>query len=116
MANMTVAVKAEMQNVEPVSTLIELLGKYQDQLPEELLQSLLELAECGATEFTVKDWDQLGYRDCKVETDFHTDRIVSANRILKRVRWHDDDGYELEAYPEKFKLGAKGHVILEWGY
>lgn len=107
-----------VQGMEPVKTLFELITHYYAQLPEGLQKSIVELfedSEFVAGEFTANDWRNRGLDGGDVETDFPTTEIVSVNKILKRVRYRED-GIALEAYPEKFKLGAKGHVIIEWGY
>ena len=111
-------VPIQVQGLKPVQTMFELLANYYDELPDGLKRSIAELFEDGefvAGEFTVDDWRERGLMGEKVETDFKTDKITSVNKILKRVGYLED-GIELDAYPEKFKLGARGHVIIQWGY
>lgn len=106
--------KIEVQGAEEIKTLIVLLDKYQDDLPGELVGALHDLADCDACEFGVDEFHNAAGVGAKVETDFHTDKILSVNKILRRVRYCGDKNEILEAYPEHFKLGANGHVFIQW--
>jgi len=114
--NTAVNVNVRLQDIDLVKTLIELLGKYEDRLPDELKASINELADSSALEFGINDFQRLAGTSQKAETDFHTDKIVTVNHVLKRVTFIDTDGVWGIAYPDKFRLGAAGKVFISWGY
>lgn len=109
----------DIRGMDKVKTLIELLDKYQEQLPDDLKSSLIELADCDTCEFTYKDYLDFGGVIGQAETDFHTTEIISVNPILKRITYayHGKDGSAKNIeFPERFKLGYNGAVFIQWGY
>lgn len=116
MASLDANVNVRVQDIDLVKTLIELLGKHEDRLPDELKASINELADSPALEFGGDDFQKMAGPSRKVETDFHTDQIITVNHVLKRVTFLDTDGTWGIAYPEKFRLGAPGKVFIQWGY
>lgn len=115
MAN--IKAQISLKDTPAVKTLVELLTKYQDELPEELNQELNVFADCKTFEFTADQYQGMGGKAGGVETDFHTPDILSANPVLKRVRWREGDGYTIHtSYPERFRLGCNGAVFIQWGY
>lgn len=116
MASFDATVNVRVQGIDLVKTLIELLSKYADRLPDELNASINELTDSSALEFGVDDFQNMAGTSQKAETDFHTDQIITVNHVLKRVTFVDTDGAWGIAYPEKFRLGAAGKVFIQWGY
>jgi len=108
-------IKVQVQDLDKFKTLIELLGRYQDQLPSDLVTALHDLADSKSIEFGADDFQkQASGHD--IETDFLTDKIVSVNHVLKRVTYLDSFGKFAIAFPDKFTLGIPGKTIISWGY
>ena len=119
MAKLNTRMQVDVRAAERVQTLIHLLNKYLSDLPDELRQSLLELADCDACEFGLDEFAKAGGIVGQAETDFHTTEIISANPILKRVTYatgSDKTWAKHTEYPEKFRLGCNGAVFVQWGY
>lgn len=114
MALLRESVKIEVSGADKVITLINLLDKYSEQLPIELIESLNELANCDQCEFDHDAFINAGGIVGETDTDFHTKKIISVNKILKRVKWLDDDGNECESYPEKFTLKSNSKTLIQW--
>ncbi|KXJ57186.1 MAG: hypothetical protein AXW15_13705 [Neptuniibacter sp. Phe_28] len=112
MAGLTM--KIEVQNLDKIKTLIELLSRYQNELPPDLVTALHDLADSKIIELGVDDFQKManGY---EIETDFPTSSIVSVNHVLNRVTYLDSFGKFAVAFPDKFKLGIPGKTIISWG-
>ena len=108
-------------DTEKVQTMIELLHKYKDDLPTELMNSLDDLADCDACEFSMKKLQELGINPRTVKCTSNGDElshVVSVNRILKRVLSCRNIGRpELDyfySYPDIFKMTSESTIICEW--
>lgn len=108
-------VKIDVRGFDKVKTLIELLSQYQDSLPADLKLALMELADSKEIEFRVDQFKEMAGQSV-LETDFHTDRIVRVNHVLRRVAFLDEENVLSVDFPDKFRLGAGGKVLIEWGY
>ena len=121
----------EAQNIAKVQTMIELLDKYKDDLPVELMDSLNELADCDACEYGVGSLAIFGCKPCDVECFIDGKKvngIVSANIILKRITVypraydsnkdpeHKEGGFvESHRYPDNFAMkDMVGNELLGW--
>ena len=121
----------EIQNVDNVKTLIELLSKYKGDLPQPLLDSLKELADCESCEYNISSLHDLGVNPYKVDCFFDGEEVkgvVSINVILKRVTVYPDvfDGKEhpevlngvfvsAHKYPKSFELkDSDNKLVIGW--
>ena len=107
-------VKLEVQSIDKVSTLIELLDKYQADLPKELNVSLMELADCEHCEIGTRKLLSMGIDTCdaKLMADgVSIDNVISFNKVLKRLTT-GNNGY---LYPLSFSIKDRNdNAICEW--
>lgn len=114
-----IKMKLEVQGADKVETLIELLSKHIDSLPVELVNSLKDLADCDACEIGLDQLKNLGVNphdvSCFIDNE-NIDRVVSANKILKRVSMFDDGVNEIiNCYPDNFKMiNKEDRQIVGW--
>lgn len=130
--------KLEIQNTDKVKTLIELLGRHFDDLPNELQLSLKEVADCDTFEL---GYDQINFMINRIDKarghrldmsgEFkliadgeeikHTNSI---NPIVKSVTYTDyEDGNPKikgdsivlgKCYPYKMKMTYRDVTLAEW--
>ncbi|AUR97011.1 hypothetical protein NVP1236O_19 [Vibrio phage 1.236.O._10N.261.52.C4] len=84
MAGINISIK----DTEQVKTLIELLSSYSDELPDKLVNSLNEFADCSAFELGQEQLIDMGINpsNVKIECDgIEIKSVVSFNKILRRV-------------------------------
>ncbi len=130
--------KFEVQNVDKVKTLIELLSRHFDDLPNELQLSLKEVADCDAFEL---GYDQInlminridGARGHRLDMsgefkliadDEEIKHTNSINPIVKSVTYTDyEDGNPKikgdsivlgKCYPSKMKMTYRNVTLAEW--
>lgn len=83
----------EVQNTDKIKTLIELLDKHRKSLPDDLIKSLNDLADCDACEIGYDELANMGLTGVRLFCNGK--EIVDAtsfNPILKRVTsyWSKD--------------------------
>lgn len=122
MAMAEIPVKIQCTDLILVKTLIDMLAKNLDDLPDPVVGALNRLAEDA--EHIIYNADDY-INDCvakklpnnsQIETDFKSFLIKDVNTVLRRVSYIDDSGVTQYAYPEKLRLGSGGYVFLQWGY
>ena len=96
-------------DTDKVRTLIDLLAKYQDELPKPLVGALHNLADCDACEIDRQWLISNGFKD-PFTNSLGIDRIVQINPVLKRLAVIGD-GYQ---YPESFTFWADGKQVVSW--
>ena len=131
MAKLAETISFETQGLDKIQTLIHLLDKHQRALPEELIESLRDLADCKTCEFGVASDLICGVHPCDVEcfvNDKKVNGVVSANIVLKRLTVHkiayDEQGVpemingsfcESYRYPDNFVMkDLAGNELLGW--
>jgi hypothetical protein len=112
MKNITIDIN--IKDIEVFKNLVELLEKYFDNLPKELQDKLKEAEENGINDIDA-DYalDRFG-ANSKIETSFKTDKIISINKILKKVKFISDDGCSAIEYPEHFFVKINDTMLVEW--
>lgn len=119
--------KLEIQNSDKVKTLLELLHKHIDDLPEDLVKSLKEVADCDACELG-REYicPKLNDGDFKCMADGkEIKHVVTVNKILKRVKVYVSNGadgfvtsgdsiFERELFPSTLKIMSGNETIIEW--
>jgi hypothetical protein len=131
MAKMQGSFKFDVTGLDKVKTLVDLLFKHEKDLPEELVESLHDLADCEDCE-----WDSKRLMSiypggetaiCKVDGQI-VQGVVSANPILKRLtvhpaKFYSDEPSEIKngvlveayKYPKSFLIEDNyGNKILGW--
>lgn len=91
----------EVQNADKVKTLIELLDKHRKSLPDDLIESLNDLADCDACEIGYDELASMGLTGVRLFCG--RKEIVDAtsfNPILKRVTiyWSKDGDIDVIGY------------------
>ena len=125
--------KVEMQGIDKVKTMIDLLDKYKEDLPKELLKSLKDASDCDSCEFGADQLKSMGVSHGSVSCECDGEivsGVVSANTILKRLtvypaRWDGTsdrpestaDGFiEAHKYPKQFSMkDSAGNLVMGWG-
>ena len=121
-------------DTEKVQTMIELLHKYKDGLPRELMNSLDDLADCDACEYGVGSDLICGVPPYDVECyadNLKVNGVISVNIILKRLTVYPRSYLankepelntaktafvESYKYPKNFIMKDKlGNKLLGWG-
>ena len=115
MSGSKLKVELDVKNIDLFKNLVELLEKHFDDLPVEIQDSLKTISKDGINDFTADDFfDMFPDRDSsKIETSFRTSKIMSINKILRKVVFYEDDKIKTE-YPDSFYLKYDGISILEW--
>ena len=112
-------VDIQVQNIDEVRTLLELLHKHWDQLPDELVESLRELADSSAQECDVGWWGERGYEGLEARFVLEgavADVVYSFNPITRRVTISDYPGApRRDVYPTVFSAYADGTRVAGWG-
>ena len=103
----------EIVGIDKVKTLIELLGTNLDKLPEELAASVRECADSTVIEYNVGTITNMGFDLKSIECSIDTKKVMSANKILKRVTVITDYGSG-HIYPEHFWIRCGDQTIVEW--
>lgn len=120
--------KIEIQSAPKVKTLVELLDKYRDDLPTELIDSLNDLSDCDQFEYGVDDIHRMAIpcdwpiEDIKCFIDGELNQNVSGvNTILKRVSVTRNevvasgDCFVIDKiYPKHFAIKAGDKVLIEF--
>lgn len=105
-------IKIELKDIELIKNLIELLEMYFEYLPIDLQKKLKEIEETGLNDFKAEDF-KLMYPDADYsKLDFSIDKVLSINKILKKVVYYDDGVKTI--YPEHFYLRYDDKSIIEW--
>jgi len=102
-------------DLRSVENMVELLDKHLDSLPNELQESIREVAKIGICDIDAsfinqlvirngEDWDNL-----KCSMDLKENPIENINTVLKRVVVKNK-----KLYPEAFYMKYRDLVIAEW--
>jgi hypothetical protein len=116
--------KIEIQGTDKIKTLIELFAKYMDELPQELVDSVRQCADCESVEMDHVEINNL--LNCKLEFKCLADgeevkRLVSINPILKRIKYYSEQMeygistvmYEFKS-PTSLRIFSGDNVVFEW--
>lgn len=111
---MEAKVQIEIKDLEIFEHLVELINKHFDNLPKELQDNLKEVAENGISDidadYVIRKYKKID----KIETNFKTNKILTVNKILKKVTYPDDKFNILEDYPASFFIKINDDVLVEW--
>jgi len=114
MASKSLSIKVDVMNIDKVKTLIDLLGEYIDELPEEVVSALELLADCDECEITSDSVEvaRLGYPARVICDGIEVESVVSINKVLKRVTYLD--GVETRLlYPNTVVVeGVNGALVV----
>lgn len=112
MAKIDTKVNVNISDSALVKTLIELLNKYRNDLPGELLSAIEELADCEAFEIDRAALIAMGYKTCSVYVDGEKiNSAVSVNRVLRRISIFGKP----DMYPEHAAVVSDtGVTVMEW--
>ena len=102
----------ELKNIELVKNLIELLEIHFEDLPIDLQNKLKEVEETGLNDFRTEDFELIYPNIDKSKVDCSIDKVLSVNKILKKVTYYDDSVKII--YPEHFYLRYDGKTIIGW--
>ena len=107
-------IEIDVKNTEPFKNFLDLISLYIDELPKELQISLKELADDGICDFTAESVHSMGVKE--IETSEGGTLILSANKILKRIKYLNDDKIQLEKHLDHFWVKDKktNEIIYEW--
>ena len=108
--------EVSITDLETFRNLIELLERHFETLPLELQNSLIEVSKEGINDITNKTLSDKGYCNIspyKFKTNFKYKNILSINKILKKVKYIDNNIYK-ESYPETFYFKINNEIIVEW--
>lgn len=125
MSEVEAELKTQVQDTDLVKTMIELLDKYREDLPGELVESLDKLADCDAIEIGYDEVvEKAGDKSILnliyegLPENVVGKPVFRINPILKRVTYDESgEGKGLviqHCYPEKFKATVNGNLICEW--
>jgi len=79
--------KVEVQGIDKVKTLIKVLNNNIERLPEDLVNTLKEVADCKTFEYDAEYFRNKGMFPVSVFADGHeVKNVVSINPILKRIK------------------------------
>ena len=112
-------IEIDVTNLEVVENFVELVAKYQDELPQELQNSLKEIAELGIQDIDGEYVRKKGSDGAYTSEDSENIKAVNANRILRKVMVMDKTGDRTiikEIYPNHFWIkDIETHeTIEEW--
>jgi hypothetical protein len=105
---------------DKIKTMLELLAKNIGDLPEELAQSILDVADSEFCEIGYENISALGFHHadvCVYIDGEKTGNVQSINRILKRcVLVGGNDFKQSFIYPARARLICEktGTIICEW--
>lgn len=109
-----------IDGAEEVNNLIELLCKYFGNLPVELQNSIKDVAKYGVGDLEAT-WFETRFNrpitfDCSIYSVKQNIKIVSINKILKKVVICSDGKFPRfkDTYPESFWLKVDGNIVVEW--
>lgn len=104
-----------VKDIDLVKNLIELLETHYDKLPNELKQQLNIISSEGINDFTYEDAQKIaGSSKIEVETNIYTHKILTVNKILRKVTVLDDNDSIKTIYPVDFYLIINGTKVIEW--
>ena len=110
-------VEIDVTNLEVVENFIELVAKYQDELPIELQNSLKEIAEFGLHNIDREYISSINSSGAYTSEDTENLKAMNANRILKKVLLMDKSGDMpriKKIYPKHFWIkDIDTHEIIE---
>ena len=105
----------EIKDIDLVKNLIELLETHYDKLPNELKEQLNIISSEGINDFTYEDAQKIaGSSKIEVETNIYTHKILTVNKILRKVTVLDDNDSIKTIYPVDFYLIVNGTKVIEW--
>jgi hypothetical protein len=115
MGKSNLSVDVNVAGIDKIETLLSLLNKHKESLPEELVESLMDLADCDECEIDSQYIAGAGHvaGDVKCFVDGRlspASGVVSANLILKRLTIYPSRYYGESEYPE---LNAAGDAYEE---
>lgn len=105
--------KIDAIGVDKIKTLVELLGNNLDKLPADLAASVRECADSAVIEYNVDTIMNMGFDPKSIECSIDSKKVMSANKILKRVRVFTGHGIGY-IYPEHFWIRCGDQTIVEW--
>jgi len=109
----SIKLKIDCVGIDKIKTLIQLLGDRINDLPDDLAASVLECADSDTIEYNVDTIMGMGFDLKNIKCSIYDKKVVSANKILKRVRVSGDYGDEY-IYPESFWIRCGDQTIVEW--
>lgn len=117
MATLELKVKVNTLNIDKVKLLVDTLASHMDELPKELQDKLIEIAETESVEYTVTDMIEEGIdiSQVKVVADGkELKRVIGLNKILRRVKVHDVDIGVHYVFPESITVTHNGTELTGW--
>jgi hypothetical protein len=111
MSNKNISIDVNVLDFDKVKTLIELLHKHRYSIPEDLVESLLDLSDCDHCEIGVGNVSSPS--QCHVMIDGKAAKgVVSVNKILRRVTLIDKSGEMYFSYPKSASIISADNKIL----
>lgn len=106
-------VQIKIKDIEEFSNFIELIEKYQYELPIELQKSLAEIAENGCGDID-RDYIEKHYIDATINSNsMGYDNLISINKILKRVKIFKNEKIK-KIYLEHFWFKINDEIVVQW--
>jgi hypothetical protein len=109
-------IKISVTDIDKMETLINILAKYQDDLPDELRESLKDIADCDSCEIGIEELQSRGIHTADVSVFVNgekLDKVTSVNPILKRVAHYSGDAL-LYSFPKSAQMKNLDKIICEW--
>lgn len=118
MAKSILAIDVNAVDTAKIKTLVSLLDKYKEQLPQELVAQLMALADCESFEhgldyFSGKGLKAKSLRANKKEIPLIN--VISINPILQRLTINDDKDIEFDYCSVICTNSEKKEVTIEYG-
>jgi len=114
--NLPIQMEVSFSETDLFDTLIELLSKYEKELPKDLINALHEMADSDKFLLTVEDaFAFAGSRQLSVEHSLGGGFDIGAiNKILRKVQvFHDGRMHWIEL--ESFWCKLNGEMYVQWG-
>ena len=107
-------IELELKDIDIIKNLLELIESHYEDLPTELKKQLHIISEEGFNDITSDTLDKMLISGNRViKTNIYTDKIVSVNKVLRKVLIMED-GVIKPIYPVNFYLIVNDIKIVEW--
>jgi len=112
--------KIELQGADKIKTMINLLEKYLNELPDELVESLRDIADCESCSY---DWHDIKVMlsdpdNCTIlVNDVDVDNVTSVNLILKEIHQVikvNGSSHIEKSSPKGFSISDGDRLVMGW--
>lgn len=111
-------INIELKDIDLIKNLVELLQTKFSELPKEIQESLMLIEESGINDIDADKFIETYGYDVDYKNNFHSQQIISVNKILKKVCYveRDENNNILQKveYPEHFKEWVNDKLVTEW--